>query len=292
MFIPLHDANSLRHIRLQYVTLFIIAANCIVWLIQAGLELSDPQAARAALFSYGFVPAVANGYENLPPAWAVLPEPLTYVTYAFMHGNFMHLAGNMLFIWVFGDNVEDAVGHFRFIFFYLACTVVAALAHSFMQPESINPLIGASGAAAGILAAYLLLHPHVKVWILALGRIPLRIPAMWAIAAWILFQLGNFLFSTSHDVSWAAHIGGLIAGAALIPVLKRKGVILFDSRPVDEVIPPVPPPAVADEGYALPGQPHLPDGTAIAEEADHDARLDRNTGGNRPLSPWGRQSRN
>lgn len=228
MFIPLHDANFLRHIRLQYVTLAIIVINCVVWLVGTVVGMSDPDATKAAFFSYGFVPAVANGQETLPPEWDIIPEPATYVTYAFLHGNFMHLAGNMLFIWVFGDNVEDAVGHVRFVFFFLACAVAGAFAHSLAQPSSISPLIGASGAAAGVITAYLMLHPHVKVWILALGRIPLRIPAMWVIGAWILFQFVNFLLTPSAEVSWAAHLGGIAAGAILLPILKRRDVPLFD----------------------------------------------------------------
>lgn len=273
MFIPLHDANQLRHIRLQYVTLGVIIVNCLIWLFFVTAAMSDPDVSKAAFFSYGFVPAVANGYETLPPQWAVIPEPLTYVSYAFFHGDFMHLAGNMLFIWVFGDNVEDAVGHFRFVLFFLACAAAGALAHSLAQPESISPLIGASGAAAGVITAYLMLHPHVKVWILALGRIPLRIPALWVIGAWILFQVGNFVANPDSDVSWAAHIGGIVAGAVLIPVMKRRGVALFDRRPVAETIPPTPSPALTGDDLALPDE-----AATSVEPAERRRHM-----------PWGRQ---
>lgn len=286
MFIPIHDANTLRHIRVQWVTLAIIAINCIVWLIGATFE--DAQSSRATMFSFGFVPAVANGYKDLPPEWSILPVWATYVTYAFFHGSFMHLVGNMLFVWVFGDNVEDAMGHLRFIVFYLACAAAGAFAHSLADPESISPLVGASGAAAGLIAAYLLLHPHVKVWVLALGRIPIRISALWVISAWILFQFANFAFTDGHDVSWAAHIGGVVAGAVLIPFFKRRDVPLFGTAPVDEVIPPVPPPAVAEEGYALPGQPHQPDGHSLPEDSTNE---DSATDENKPALPWGRQRR-
>ncbi|GIL01472.1 MAG: rhomboid family intramembrane serine protease [Alphaproteobacteria bacterium] len=281
MFIPLHDANALRHIRLQYVTLVIIVLNCAIWLVFAAAGANDPQATRAAFFSYGFVPAVANGYEALPPEWVVLPGPAAYVTYAFLHGSFMHLAGNMLFLWVFGDNVEDAIGHFRFVFFYLACAAAGAFAHSLAEPASVSPLIGASGAAAGIIAAYLLLHPHVKVWILAFGRFPLRIPAMWVIGAWILFQIANFIFGSSEQVSWAAHVGGIVAGAALLPILKRPGVALFDRLPAGG--PPVPPPPPA-----APAQTAAPpdDGRLRPIDAPRDSAV-----APAPPTPWGRQRR-
>jgi membrane associated rhomboid family serine protease len=281
MFIPLHDANQLRHIRLQYVTLAIIVINIVVWLVFATIGMSDAKTVKAAFFSYGFVPAVANGYQTLPPEWAVLPEPLTYVTYAFVHGNFMHLVGNMLFIWVFADNIEDATGHIRFIFFFLICAAAGAFAHSLAQPESVSPLIGASGAAAGVITAYLMLHPRVKVWVLALGRIPLRIPAMWVIGAWILFQIGNLVLSASDEVSWAAHIGGITAGAILLPLLKRKDVPLFDHGPPNVVVTPEPQPEPA---------PQMPAPTDPALGQDRGP-----AGGEHPssppLAPWGRQPR-
>lgn len=288
MFIPLHDANYLRHIRLQYVTLAIILVNSAIWLLMTAVGMSSANTVRAAFFSYGFIPAVANGYETLPADLERLPDLASYVTYAFLHGDFMHLAGNMLFVWVFGDNVEDAMGHLRFLGFFVLCAVAGAIAHAFAQPYSQSPLIGASGAAAGVITAYLMLHPHVKVWILALGRIPLRISAIWVIGAWILFQVGNFLLSSDDQVSWAAHVGGILAGAVLLPILKRGGVPLFDRRPVDEVLPPVPPPAVAEEGYALPGQPRTAEGRLPDDEAPR--QTEETTAKGRQM-PWGRQPR-
>lgn len=286
MFIPLHDANYLRHIRLQYVTLAVIVANCAIWLVMAasGVGAADNPASQATFFSYGFIPAVANGYENLGPDLSVLPEPATYVTYAFLHGNFMHLAGNMLFIWVFGDNVEDATGHVRFVIFFLACAVAGALMHSLIQPQSTSPLIGASGAAAGIIAAYLMLHPRVKVWVLALGRIPLRLSAMWVISAWIAFQVINLLIAGDDQVSWGAHVGGIIAGVILLPLLKRRDVPLFDTSPVEETIPPVAPPSVSEDEHRASTDPVGDDDAAIPASQDQPA--DRG----KPM-PWGRQPR-
>ncbi len=225
MFIPLHDANHLRHIKAQYVTIGLIAANVIIYLMTAA---SGWQAAQATAFSYGYIPSVAFDHADLPGELAAVPAFATYITYAFLHGDIFHLGGNMLFLWVFGDNVEDAMGHFKFLVFYLACAVAGALLHGLAAPLSDVPLIGASGAVAGIVAAYLLLHPRVKIWILAFARIPLRIPAWIALALWIGFQFVMFLIAGEDQISWAAHIGGIVAGAALVTVLKRRDVPLFD----------------------------------------------------------------
>ncbi|PCI05935.1 MAG: rhomboid family intramembrane serine protease [Hyphomicrobiales bacterium] len=231
MFIPLHDANNLKHISHPYVNYAIIAVNIIIWLISASPAIVDPETAKRAAISFGFIPSVVNNLAELPLEFVVIPEKLTYVSYAFLHANFMHLAGNMLFIWVFGDNIEDAMGHLRYIFFYLLCAAGAAFFHALVAQNSNAPLIGASGAAAGIVAAYLILHPNVRIWILALGRIPLRIPAYIVLGAWIAFQVWNFVANPEDQVSWAAHIGGLIAGAILIFPFKRKNVPLFDREP-------------------------------------------------------------
>jgi membrane associated rhomboid family serine protease len=134
----------------------------------------------------------------------------------------------MLFLWVFGDNIEDAMGHSRFIMFYLMCGIFAAVLHSWMNPASDLPLIGASGAVAGVISAYLILHPKVKIWVLALWRIPIRITAVWALGIWIVAQFGNLLFESEENVAWWAHIGGLLAGAVLILFMRRRGVVLFD----------------------------------------------------------------
>lgn len=233
MFIPLHDANGLEHIRRQYVTLAIIAINVILWFLTLGVS---EEAAWTAAVGFGYVPALAHDTVSLGPDIAAAPEALTYVTYAFLHQDFWHLGGNMLFLWVFGDNVEDALGHIRFAIFYCACAAAAAWFHGFIAPASEAPLIGASGAIAGIVAAYLLLHPRVKIWILALGRIPLRIPAFIPLAVWIGFQLFMFLSGADEQVSWAAHVGGFVAGAVLVLFMRRRGVPLFDRATV-EVVP-------------------------------------------------------
>jgi len=225
MFIPLHDANSLKHIRLQYITLGIIAANVIVFILMA---VSD--GSQATVYGLGYVPAVVNDVAELPPHLVLVPEGFTYVTYAFLHGDFFHLAGNMLFLWVFGDNVEDALGHFRFLLFYFACAAAGAAFHGMLAPGSEIPLVGASGAIAGIVAAYLILHPRVKVWVLAFGRIPLRIPAFIPLILWVAFQMLMLTVGDDSNISWATHVGGIICGAILIIIMKRPEVPLFDRR--------------------------------------------------------------
>ncbi|MCO5064844.1 MAG: rhomboid family intramembrane serine protease [Rhizobiaceae bacterium] len=225
MFIPLHDANSLRYIKAQYVTIGLIIANVLVFLL---VNFQSDEFVQAAVFGLGYIPSVVFDIAELPPNFAIVPEDLTYLTYSFLHGDIFHLGGNMLFLWVFGDNVEDALGHFRYLLFYFLCAAAGALVHGLAAPDSQTPLIGASGAIAGIVAAYLMLHPRVKVWVLAFGRIPLRIPAWISLAAWVALQFGMFLWGGEEQVSFAAHVGGIIAGALLVLVMRRRGVPLFD----------------------------------------------------------------
>ena len=129
MFIPLHDKNDLDHIDVQYVTVGLIGVNIVMWLLTA-LSGAEGSFTNAAVLGLGFIPAVAYGSAELAPEFAVVPEAATYVTYSFLHADFWHLAGNMIFVWVFGDNVEDALGHVRFLLFYLACAAAGALAHA------------------------------------------------------------------------------------------------------------------------------------------------------------------
>ncbi|MFK7902844.1 MAG: rhomboid family intramembrane serine protease [Nitratireductor sp.] len=237
MFIPLHDSNSLQNIKLQYVTLAIIIVNVGIWLITGTPNITNEDAQQALFISYGFIPSVANGFESLPVEYDGLPTSLTYLSYSFLHGDFMHLAGNMLFIWVFGDNIEDAMGHAKYLAFYLACAAAGAVGHSMLGPQSSAPLIGASGAAAGIIGAYLLLHPNVQVWILALGRIPLKIPAFIVLGFWIALQFYEIMTDEDGNVSFAAHIAGLIAGMILVVFLKKPHVKLFDTAASTQIEP-------------------------------------------------------
>ena len=230
MFIPLHDTNPLKRIHFQYVTVALIVINVAVYAIfETGwlIPLDEENTAAFAVIPAKLM-AGAPGQGTVFANGAFMPERFTLITYMFVHGSWIHLLGNMLFLWVFGDNIEDAMGHARFIMFYLMCGIFAAVLHSWMNPSSDLPLIGASGAVAGVISAYLILHPKVKVWVLALWRIPIRITAAWALGIWIAAQFGNLLFESEESVAWWAHIGGLLAGAVLILFMRRRGVVLFD----------------------------------------------------------------
>jgi membrane associated rhomboid family serine protease len=164
----------------------------------------------------------------VPAPIILVPEGLTLVTYMFLHGNFMHLLGNMVFLWVFGDNVEDAMGHVRFLFFYMICGIFAGVTHAMISSQSNVPMIGASGAVAGVIAAYLMLHPNVRLWVLVLFRLPLRVSAGFALLFWIGLQILNVIVDTQDNTAWWAHIGGLVAGAVLVLFMRRPDVPLFD----------------------------------------------------------------
>lgn len=225
MFIPLHDANSLKHVRMQYVTIGLIAINVIVFLLTS-MQRAD--VAEAAVLGLGYIPSTVFNIVERPDEMVIVPDSFTLITYAFLHGDILHLGGNMLFLWVFGDNVEDALGHVRYLAFYLLCAAAGAMAHGLVLPSSTAPLIGASGAIAGIVAAYLILHPRVRIWVLAFGRIPLRIPAYITLSLWIAFQVLMMVAGGEDQISWAAHVGGIVAGAVLVVFMRRSGVPLFD----------------------------------------------------------------
>jgi membrane associated rhomboid family serine protease len=226
MFVPLYDHNPLEYIPRPYVNWSLITVTVLVWVVfQSGAVLDG---FLATAWGLGLTPALVLDGLPPPPEIALVPEWATLVTYAFAHGNFWHLAGNLVFLWVFGDNVEDALGHLRYLAFYLISAAAGGFVHMMMMPDSQAPLIGASGAVAGVVAAYLLLHPRTRLWILVLGRIPLRITARWPLVLWVVLQVTSVLVPRDDAVAWWAHIGGLVAGAALVTVMLRPGVPLFD----------------------------------------------------------------
>ncbi len=227
MFVPLSDTNPLRQIEFQFVTVGLIIANVAVFLLQ------QVQVSPTTLASFSVIPAELLGGAVLvgpsgDPQIMVLPEWTTLLSYMFLHADVFHLAGNMLFLWVFGDNVEDAMGHFWFLAFYLLCGVAAGLTHAMMMPNSPAPLVGASGAVAGVIAAYLMLHPKVRVWVLAFQFIPLQVSAALALGFWVIIQIVMVLMPQVGPVAWWAHIGGLIAGAFLIIFIRKPEFPLFD----------------------------------------------------------------
>jgi membrane associated rhomboid family serine protease len=229
VFVPLRDENPLRVIRWQWVTVGLIVANIVIFVLQ----VAAPD--QSYIASFATIPSEllnSGGYAARGPQDALaIPEGLTLITYQFLHGSPIHLIGNMLFLWVFGDNIEDAMGHLRFLVFYLLCGIAGGLAHCVMTPASDIPLIGASGAVAGVVAAYLILHPRVRVWVLVFRFIPIRINAAWALGAWIATQFVMLLIPDGSPVAWWAHIGGILAGAFLVVIMRRPGVPLFDQGP-------------------------------------------------------------
>ena len=225
MLIPLHDRNPLKVVAFQAVTFGIILLCVLVFLYQ---QMVAAQRASELILSFGMLPAVLFDYRQLDAAFYVLPAELTLLSSMFLHGSWMHLIGNMAFLWVFGDNVEDSMGHTRFLFFYLVCGLFASLAHALADTQSISPLIGASGAVAGVLGAYLMLHPRVRVIVLIGMRVPLRLPAYWVIGIWVGLQVYFVVTGTGGNTAWWAHIGGFVMGVMLIPFLKRSTIPLFD----------------------------------------------------------------
>lgn len=225
--IPLHDDNPTSSFPVLTITLIVTCV--LVYVFQASL---GPGGGQAFILSLGVIPAVLLNKVQLTPELALVPAEVTVFTSMFLHGGFMHLAGNMLYLWIFGNNIEDAMGKVRFIMFYLICGIAAALGQTIQNPESTVPMVGASGAISGILGAYLLLYPHARVLVLIpLGFIiqMVRIPAGWVLGLWFVLQLVSSALSNSDGggVAWFAHIGGFIAGMILVPVMKQKNVKLF-----------------------------------------------------------------
>lgn len=229
---PLYDENPTRSI--PWVTFGLIGLNCLVFLWQISL---GPVGERA-LLSFGFIPAVLFGQADLPPELAVVPPYLTLLSSQFLHGGFMHLAGNMLYLWIFGNNVEEALGPLRYTLFYLACGIAAALFQGSVEWGSTIPMIGASGAISGVLGAYVLLFPRARILVLIpLGFIlyPARLSAMWVLGAWFLLQSAGALLGHADQpgIAWWAHFGGFIAGCVLILFVRRRGVPLFAPAPAE-----------------------------------------------------------
>ena len=195
-------------------------------------QLSSGRHAQNIVYSLGMVPASLFNIKQLPYELAVIPAWATLFTSMFLHGGWMHLIGNMLYLFIFGNNIEDAMGHSRFIFFYLICGVAAALAQAFLDPQSTVPMIGASGAISGVLGAYLMLYPNARVLVaIPLGFIihTTRIKAYWVLGFWFVMQIISTALSGHQQsgVAFAAHIGGFIAGMVLVPFFKYSRVRLF-----------------------------------------------------------------
>lgn len=224
MILPLHDENPLRVIPFQFVTALLIAICSLVFFA----ELFLPDGFNMVVAQLGTVPAEIVSTKSCWPQNCAVPHSLTLLTNMFAHGGWMHFLGNMLFLWVFGDNIEDSMGHLRFLCFYLFCGLCASMTHVLFNMDSLSPMIGASGAIAGVMGAYLILHPRVKILVLVFMRLPLRLPARIVLLIWIGLQCLMVANDSSGHVAVWAHIGGFIAGVLLIPLFKRNNVALFD----------------------------------------------------------------
>jgi membrane associated rhomboid family serine protease len=215
--IPLRDDNPTRSTPVVNVALIALCVIAFLW------ELSLGRAAQQAVYQLGFIPAVFFGRVELVQPW-IAPE-LSIVTSMFMHGGWMHLLGNMLYLWIFGDNVEDRVGHARYVVFYLVCGFVAALAQALPDMTSQVPMIGASGAISGVLGAYIVLYPRQNVLValpLLIVFYTLRVPAWVVLGMWFVGQLvASLSAAQGAGVAFGAHVGGFVAGALLIRLFVR-----------------------------------------------------------------------
>lgn len=213
--IPLRDHNPTQRRPVVTVALIVLCAIVFVWQLTLG------GGGQAAVFALGLTPAVLFGHAELPPQLAIVPAPATVFTSMFLHGGLLHLGGNMLYLWIFGDNIEDRMGHGRFIVFYLLCGVAAALAQALPDMTSTTPMIGASGAVSGVLGAYLLLYPRANVLValpLFIVFYTFHVPAMFVLGLWFFGQLASSLGQGAGEagIAFRAHIGGFLAGLALV----------------------------------------------------------------------------
>lgn len=213
--IPYKDDNPTE--RIPFLTISFIILNVIVYLA----EIMNPSHLGQVAYQYGAIPHVLLTFRDVQPIHPVL----TLFTSMFMHGSILHLASNMLYFWIFGNNIEDKLGYVKFILFYVLCGIAAAYSHALTNPSSTTPMIGASGAVSGILGAYLILFPRARVHTLIfLGFFiqVVRLPAVFVIGFWIIIQFINGMVSAgqaSHGgVAWFAHIGGFVVGILLIKV--------------------------------------------------------------------------
>ncbi len=215
--IPLYDDNPTRN--RTWVTWLLIAGCALVFLGQAQL---GAEAGQRAVLALGVIPSVLWGTAELASELYAIPPVLTLLSAMFLHGSLLHLGSNLLFLWVFGNNVEDRLGSGRFLLFYLVCGVAASLAHALIEAESEIPMIGASGAISGCLGAYLLLFPGAAVTVLLpIGPLlwTTRVAARWVVGVWFIGQIANSLAAgEGPGVAWFAHLGGFAAGLLLLPI--------------------------------------------------------------------------
>jgi membrane associated rhomboid family serine protease len=222
--LPIHDENPTR--TFSYLTVALIAINAVLLFITPGLGLADSPALREFFCRLGVVPYELTGKAASPPVFCppgLIPDKSVYaslVTSMFLHGGPIHLAGNMLFLWIFGNNIEDTLGRVRFLLFYLVTGVIAGYSHVLVNQASAIPTVGASGAVAGLLGAYIVLFPRARVTTLVIFYYitTIRLPAVAVLGIWFVsqFLIGAGQQLGGSGVAWMAHVGGFVAGAVLI----------------------------------------------------------------------------
>ena len=212
MLFPYKDDNP--RILVPYVTYCIIGINALIFVLQFNLGISDPSAEKAFIYRFGFIPADFS--------------LITIFTSMFLHGGISHIMGNMWLLGVFGDIVECVLGHLKYAIFYLMCGLAATISQLLINPNSTIPMVGASGAIAGVLGMYMIRFPHARVHVFAFIIIfftTFRVPAMFVLGFWFFNQLtngfGSLGFDTTGGVAWFAHIGGFIAGVMLNQAFKH-----------------------------------------------------------------------
>jgi membrane associated rhomboid family serine protease len=239
MVVPIYDDNPFAPPVKPVVTWCLIAANLAIYFYEV---TASQLALDRMLDTFSLTPAAFTGEieaRGWLPAWA------TVITYQFFHADIAHIVGNMVFLWVFGDDIERAVGRWRFLAFYLLCGVVGGLAFVANDPQSRIELIGASGAIAGVVVAYVMLRPCAKITVL-LGIIPLRISAYWVVGLFVLTQLWNLGASSKSEVAYWAHFGGMLAGGLLFPLIKPSQVKLFQCmQPMPDTVVQIGPNPIA-----------------------------------------------
>jgi membrane associated rhomboid family serine protease len=208
--IPIRDDNPVRGLPVVTPLLILACMGVYLWLLSL-----PPEARLEATTLLGFMPGVLFRYASISDPW-VSPAGSVF-TAMFLHGGFFHLAGNMLYLWIFGDNVEDRLGRGRFIAFYLVCGAIAALAQALPDMRSTVPMVGASGAVSGVLGAYLVLYPRANV-LLAMPSLSARVPAFVMLGLWFAGQLARSLLIEPGEagVAFTAHVGGFVGGAILV----------------------------------------------------------------------------
>ncbi len=222
MFIPLKDLNPSRSY--PFINITLILANIALYLYETALEVTLPHRTyEALLMSYSTVPARFPSFLAGHASFEVAFLPL--LTSMFLHANFWHIAGNMLFLWIFGDNVEDFFGHFMYLFFYLVCGIGAGLLHVLFNFHSNIPAVGASGAISGVMGAYILLYPRARILTLVV-IFPLPIPAVVFLGLWFVLQflsgISTLGVGVTGGVAVWAHVGGFLLGMLLTSMARRR----------------------------------------------------------------------